>query len=169
MPEHSIWDSSQCSTGLSSQALPSRRQPGDGITRIRSGAFGSVAGRGTPFCRINQDLLMPRSSASRALFRSWSNESQGMVSLSKQFGTSGPTKELSSSLGAESHARVCIEKCECLANPLFGSDAQPEKVLCKGVMVRCHSRGHEGAQLGRINPRESYVSDWLLTLPLPWL
>jgi hypothetical protein len=27
-----------------------------------------------------------------------------MVSLSKQFGTSGPTKELSSSLGAESHA-----------------------------------------------------------------
>src|SRR4030095_9058455 len=45
---------------------------------------------------------MPRSSASRALFRSWSksvvalsNESQGMVSLSQQFGTSGPTKELS--------------------------------------------------------------------------
>src|SRR4029450_2079054 len=39
---------------------------------------------------------MPRSSASRALFRSWSksvvalsNESQGMVSVSRQFGRSG--------------------------------------------------------------------------------
>ena len=72
MPGHSISESSQCSTGLSSQALPSIRQPGDGVTWMRKGTLGSTAGWGTPPARTSQDLLIPRSSASRALRTSWS-------------------------------------------------------------------------------------------------
>ena len=62
LQEHSISDSSQCNTGLSSQALPSMRHPAEGITRTRGGTFGSLADWGSPLGRTSQDLLIQCSS-----------------------------------------------------------------------------------------------------------
>jgi len=68
---HSISDESQCSTGPSSQALPSIRKPGGAVIWIRNGTLGSVIGWGTRPSGVRQALLMARSNRSRALSTSW--------------------------------------------------------------------------------------------------
>ena len=69
---HSITEVSQLSTGLSSQSLPTRRQPGDGVTCMRKGTLGSIGGAGVPPIPTIQALVIARSRLLRALCTSWS-------------------------------------------------------------------------------------------------
>ena len=68
MQRHSISEVSQSST--SSQALPTRRQPGEGVTWMRNGTLGSTAGAGDPFGPTIQALLIARPRLSHALWTS---------------------------------------------------------------------------------------------------
>jgi hypothetical protein len=83
MQRHSISEVSQSSTGLSSQALPTRRQPGDGVTWMRKGTLGSIAGAGDPPGPTIQALLIARPRLSRALWTSWSKMVVALVSESQ--------------------------------------------------------------------------------------
>jgi len=77
---HSISEVSQSSTGWSSQFLPIRRQPGDGVTWTRKGTLGSIAGWGDPPGPTIQALLIARPRLSRALWTSWSKMVVALVS-----------------------------------------------------------------------------------------
>jgi len=80
---HSISEVSQWRTGRSSQSLPTRRRPGDGVTWTRKGTLGSIAGAGDPPGPTIQALLIARPRLSRALWASWSNRVVALVSESQ--------------------------------------------------------------------------------------
>jgi hypothetical protein len=63
--------------------LPTRRQPGDGVTWTRKGTLGSIAGAGDPSDPTVQALLIARPRLSRALWASWSKRVVALVSESQ--------------------------------------------------------------------------------------
>jgi hypothetical protein len=80
---HSISEVSQCSTGLSNQALPSLLKPGGGVTWMRNGTLGSSVGWGRPGGPTSQAFLMARSSRPRAFCPSWSIKTVASLSRSQ--------------------------------------------------------------------------------------
>jgi len=83
LQRHSISEASQCSTGLSNQALPSIRKPGSGVTWMRNGTLGSSVGWGSPPGRARHAFPMARSSRSRAFCTSWSISAVASLSRSQ--------------------------------------------------------------------------------------
>ena len=83
MQRHPISEVSQWRTGRSSQSLPTRRQPGDGVTWMCKGTLGSTAVAGDAPGATIQALLIARPRLSRALWTSWSKMVVAFVSESQ--------------------------------------------------------------------------------------